>query len=107
MPGLELFDSAEVTAPAVEITGGALKAGVYYYARLDPKNYLEGPLSLNPATRLRQMLARPGIVVRTLSLFPHLNIDGSYRSLPVSVTVSAPGVHLKQASLVYTRGTSL
>lgn len=35
----------------------------YYNARLDPKNYLEGPLSQNPATRLRQMLARPGIVV--------------------------------------------
>ncbi|KIY46072.1 Phosphoenolpyruvate/pyruvate domain-containing protein [Fistulina hepatica ATCC 64428] len=35
--------------------------GVYYNARLDPKNYLEGPLSTNPATRLRQMLARPGI----------------------------------------------
>jgi hypothetical protein len=37
---------------------------VYYNARLDPQNYLEGPLSWNPATRLRQMLARPGIVVR-------------------------------------------
>ncbi|KAG9221210.1 hypothetical protein CCMSSC00406_0007384 [Pleurotus cornucopiae] len=35
----------------------------YYNARLDPKNFLEGPLSVNPATRLRQMLARPGIVV--------------------------------------------
>ena len=35
----------------------------YYNARLDPKNYLEGELSWNPATRLRQMLARPGIVV--------------------------------------------
>ncbi|KAF9071701.1 Pyruvate/Phosphoenolpyruvate kinase-like domain-containing protein [Rhodocollybia butyracea] len=35
----------------------------YYNARLDPKNYLEGPLSPNPSTRLRQMLARPGIVV--------------------------------------------
>ncbi|KAF5393525.1 hypothetical protein D9757_000575 [Collybiopsis confluens] len=35
----------------------------YYNARLDPKNFLEGPLSSNPATRLRQMLARPGIVV--------------------------------------------
>lgn len=35
----------------------------YYNARLDPKNYLDGPLSYNPATRLRQMLARPGIVV--------------------------------------------
>lgn len=35
----------------------------YYNAHLDPKNYLDGPLSSNPATRLRQMLARPGIVV--------------------------------------------
>ncbi|KAF4607262.1 hypothetical protein EYR38_001323 [Pleurotus pulmonarius] len=41
-------------------------SGNYYNPRLDPKNYLEGPLSDNPATRLRQMLARPGIVVRTL-----------------------------------------
>ncbi|KAF8161320.1 oxaloacetate acetylhydrolase [Crassisporium funariophilum] len=39
------------------------RPGVYYNARLDPKNYLEGPFSTNPATRLRQMLARPGIVV--------------------------------------------
>ena len=37
--------------------------GVYVNPRLDPKNYLEGELSVNPATRLRQMLARPGIVV--------------------------------------------
>ena len=29
----------------------------------DPKNFLEGPLSVNASTRLRQMLARPGIVV--------------------------------------------
>ncbi|KAF5322144.1 hypothetical protein D9619_001656 [Psilocybe cf. subviscida] len=35
----------------------------YYNARLDPSNYLEGPLSTNPATRLRQLLARPGIIV--------------------------------------------
>ena len=35
----------------------------YYNARLNPMNYMEGPLSTNPATRLRQMLARPGIVV--------------------------------------------
>lgn len=35
----------------------------YYNPRLDPKNYLEGPLSDNAATRLRQMLARPGIIV--------------------------------------------
>lgn len=37
--------------------------GVYHNPRLDAKNYLEGPLSWNPSTRLRQMLARPGIVV--------------------------------------------
>ena len=35
----------------------------YQNPRLDPKNYLEGPLSPNPATRLRQLLARPGIIV--------------------------------------------
>lgn len=40
-----------------------LKPGVYYNPRLDPKNFIDGPLSYDPATRLRQMLARPGIVV--------------------------------------------
>ncbi|KAJ7772056.1 Pyruvate/Phosphoenolpyruvate kinase-like domain-containing protein [Mycena maculata] len=35
----------------------------YYNSRLEPRNYLNGPLSTNPATRLRQMLARPGIIV--------------------------------------------
>ncbi|KAJ7876144.1 phosphoenolpyruvate pyruvate domain-containing protein [Mycena olivaceomarginata] len=40
----------------------AAAAGVYYNARLDPANYMDGPLSCHPATRLRQMLARPGIV---------------------------------------------
>jgi len=40
----------------------------YHNARLDPKNYLEGPLSPNPATRLRQLLARPGIIVRSSQL---------------------------------------
>ena len=58
--------------PALPITygpaGDAVKESapsstVYYNPRLDPKNYLDGPLSWNPATRLRQMLARPGIVV--------------------------------------------
>ncbi|KAF8142670.1 oxaloacetate acetylhydrolase [Mycena galopus ATCC 62051] len=38
------------------------RAAAYYNARLDPSNYLDGPLSSNPATRLRQMLARPGII---------------------------------------------
>ena len=78
MPGLELFGSVENTTPATtvvevapvepvqETNGDAPRSPtVYYNPRLDPKNYLEGPLSLNPATRLRQMLARPGIVVST------------------------------------------
>ncbi|KAJ7496860.1 oxaloacetate acetylhydrolase [Mycena latifolia] len=34
----------------------------YYNTRLDPSNYMDGPLSSNPATRLRQLLARPGII---------------------------------------------
>lgn len=78
MPGLELFGSSE-TAPAttiVEVPAAPAPApaqvanngaGPYYNARLDPKNYLEGPLSLDPCTRLRQMLARPGIVVSSRS----------------------------------------
>jgi hypothetical protein len=41
---------------------------VYHNPRLDPKNYLEGRVSTNPATRLRQMLARPGIVVRLFGI---------------------------------------
>jgi len=45
----------------------AIKRDVYDNPRLDPKRFLDGPLSDNPATRLRQMLARPGIVVRTSS----------------------------------------
>lgn len=35
----------------------------YYNPRFDPELFMDGPLSKNPATRLRQMLARPGIVV--------------------------------------------
>ncbi|KAJ7068195.1 oxaloacetate acetylhydrolase [Mycena amicta] len=35
----------------------------YYNPRYDPRNFLDGPLSSDPSTRLRQMLARPGIIV--------------------------------------------
>lgn len=68
MPGLDYFSKAETTtqapvAPSTESSGSTTASEVYYNARLDPKNYLEGPLSVHPATRLRQMLARPGIVV--------------------------------------------
>ena len=48
---------------------------VYYNARLDPKNFLDGPLSSNPATRLRQMLAHPGIVVRSVLYVWHAFIS--------------------------------
>ncbi|KAF8895785.1 hypothetical protein CPB85DRAFT_1329481 [Mucidula mucida] len=50
-------------APVVASPEATNSSGAYYNARLDPKNFLEGPLSENPGTRLRQMLARPGIVV--------------------------------------------
>lgn len=90
MPGLELFTpepvvkattvvevpASEPTTPTDEmIIDGLATAGVYYNARLDPKNFLEGPLSLNPATRLRQMLARPGIVVSLTLLFVYTGLN--------------------------------
>ncbi|KAF8911530.1 Pyruvate/Phosphoenolpyruvate kinase-like domain-containing protein [Gymnopilus junonius] len=68
MPGLDYFSNTENSASTTVNQQGqspveAPESGVYFNPRLDPKNYLEGPLSHNPATRLRQMLARPGIVV--------------------------------------------
>lgn len=67
MPGLDYSSqTTTVSAPAVATPVEAPRAGVYYNARLDPKKFLEGPLSHHAATRLRQMLARPGIVVSTL-----------------------------------------
>lgn len=73
MPGLDIPSStpAETVAPvaaAAPVETRVTEApgyvnGKYYNARLDPKNFLEGELSWNPSTRLRQMLARPGIVV--------------------------------------------
>ncbi|KAJ6491797.1 Pyruvate/Phosphoenolpyruvate kinase-like domain-containing protein [Mycena vitilis] len=53
-------------APTTEVWNPKLEARnpapQYYNARLDPSNYLDGSLSTNPATRLRQLLARPGII---------------------------------------------
>lgn len=74
MPGLELFskrsepqptqsDASSSTSTAHVEPKDSLISEVYSNPRLDPSNYLDGPLSWNPATRLRQMLARPGIVV--------------------------------------------
>ncbi|KAG6883347.1 hypothetical protein C0993_006662 [Termitomyces sp. T159_Od127] len=70
-PALDYFASSKVASvrflneakTSPDIPGSPSDAETYYNARLDPVNYLEGPLSSNPATRLRQMLARPGIVV--------------------------------------------
>lgn len=77
--GLDFFSNSDSAAAPVATpapsngTSGTEKPrdpSVYYNARLDPKNFLEGPLSVNPATRLRQMLARPGIVVSQQN--PHM-----------------------------------
>jgi len=111
MPGLDFFtNNNDVTALPEVATGSPVKTvdnmtdNVYYNPRLDPKNYLEGPLSHNAATRLRQMLARPGIVVS----YSRLN-DISYvsnrlnRLHPAFVMALVPDVLLKQVSTVYTR----
>lgn len=62
-PQLSRMSSTSSGDTTPEELESIVRPNVYYNARLDPKNFLEGPLSLNPATRLRQMLARPGIVV--------------------------------------------
>jgi hypothetical protein len=66
-------EPAQIQDPKIEVNGTEISSnGIppappqsdwYSNARLDPKNFLEGELSHNPATRLRQLLARPGIVV--------------------------------------------
>jgi len=62
MPGVEIH-STPSAAPAVPTAENDwLVNGVYSNPRLNPENYLEGPLSDNASTRLRQMLARPGII---------------------------------------------
>jgi hypothetical protein len=72
MPGLDYFSKTENVAAPVNAAPVDLNVmettveeptNVYYNPRLDPKNFVEGPLSYNPSTRLRQMLARPGIIV--------------------------------------------
>ena len=62
------------TTEVASVPRGLSGSAPYYNARLDPKNFLEGPLSWNPATRLRQMLARPGIVVGIL-IMPFLYLE--------------------------------
>lgn len=127
MPGLDFYktESHGTTALTVPVTPveetrrasarvtpspeTPLKTGAYYNARLDPKNFLEGPLSWDPATRLRQMLARPGIVVRTSVCFVNdfFNLIEIIRLHLVFATVSAPVVRLRQASTACTRAELL
>ena len=66
MPGLDFHPSAPTFEAPTETRVSLNQTPTpdpYYNPRLEPKNYLDGPLSYNPSTRLRQMLARPGIVV--------------------------------------------
>jgi len=64
MPGVEVYSSqvAQATPEVPSAENDWMVNGVYNNPRLDPKNYLEGELSDSATTRLRQMLARPGIV---------------------------------------------
>lgn len=111
MPGLDFFtNNNDVTAlpeVATEIpvkTVDNMTDNVYYNPRLDPKNYLEGPLSHNAATRLRQMLARPGIVVSYSRLDDISYVSNRLNRLhPAFVMALVPDVLLKQVSTVYTR----
>lgn len=125
MPGLDFYKTPEpssasalvtiVTVPETPIEesnraaiiatpspAAPLKTGVYYNPRLDPENFLDGPLSWDPATRLRQMLARPGIVVRTDASTHDCQIISKLGCrLPlVFAMVSVPGVHLRRDLIV-------
>jgi len=105
MPGLDFFSNTpvHVTEAAPET-----RPGVYYNARLDPKNYLEGPLSPIASTRLRQMLARPGIVVGFILLDASERYLTTAHRLPlVSAMVSVLDAPLKLDLTACTRGLSL
>ena len=110
MPGRDFISTIShvSTSTDVDMEIEAPRVGVYYNARLDPKNYLEGPLSHNAATRLRQMLARPGIVVSLPS--PHRGRDSSNinqttcSALLVFATVSVPESRWRLDLIACTRG---
>ncbi len=113
---IQVDEPEKATETAVSVPRGlAGGPAPYYNARLDPKNFLEGPLSWNPATRLRQMLARPGIVVRTHcslgsqpSLGPILIASRRLSRLhPASAMVSARAVRSRPALTASTRGALL
>jgi hypothetical protein len=120
-PGLDFFKSSDSSSdvPVVQISPdaepedisvsksaapeAAPRPGVYYNSRLDPKNFLEGELSVDAATRLRQMLARPGIVVSPIPL-PSITCPHLYTRLPPAfVMVSVPVAHSKPVSIACTK----
>jgi hypothetical protein len=99
-PDAEPEDNATSKSAVPEVTP---RSGVYYNSRLDPKNFLEGELSVDAATRLRQMLARPGIVVSAMSLCA-LGVLSCPTRLPlVFVMVSVPVAHSKLVSIACTK----
>lgn len=67
-PVADLTESSDTSPSASRKASVEAAEKPYYNARLDPTNYLEGPLSTNAATRLRQLLARPGIIVNNILL---------------------------------------
>lgn len=78
---------------------------VYHNPRLDPQNFLEGELSWNPATRLRQMLARPGIVVCRCQQWPRRDdANLCHRLHLVCAMVLVPVAHSKPDSIVCIKG---
>jgi hypothetical protein len=119
-PGLDFFKSSDSSdVPVVQISADAEhedisvsksaapevtpRAGVYYNSRLDPKNFLEGELSFDAATRLRQMLARPGIVVSPIPLLSISRPHFSTRLPLVFVMVLVPAAHSKPVSTACTK----
>ena len=85
-PASETTQSSE-SSEVAPVPRGLASPTAYYNPRLDPKNFLEGPLSWNPATRLRQMLARPGIVVCHFVVLPVSALPDGIISLQI-----APGI---------------
>jgi hypothetical protein len=96
---------SEPPSPTQSVFSSDDEHGVYDNPRLHPRNFLHGPLSHNPATRLRQMLARPGIVVSTYSYIDPIHIaDPDVRLRPVSAMALVYAVLWKLVSRVSIRG---
>lgn len=96
----------EPSTATAQIALPALVSGERYHnPRLDPKNFLEGPLSTNASTRLRQMLARPGIVVRPLTITIAPILTRFIRSRLVFAMASVRAARLKLVLTASIKGT--